>query len=436
MAMISGKKAWLNSLAEAVRKTPDSLYFTMLVLYLLSMLLWKVSFTAPIGLSGRFIKEVLTDCYLVCLGVFLVSVFFRCIRNVWAMLPVSAAVVLFLLFFAGMQANNFNGCVIVVLAAGAYGRDYGKILKLYLWCMAAVIILAGIGVLAGFAKEVPKVGAYGKGLSFGFIHANFLGIFVMITFCLAWYIFAKNRAGINRKGFFALSWVLAWALGVFTMFVPKCRTAALLLFLFPLLLVFCGKLIGDPGTKKRRGNSNIVVFFVWILILLPFLCYLITVIVGTQREWLVVHTFGTYIENFSKRFIQGGLAFKEYGFPLTGKLIRFPSGPAELLGNYRIRLYILDNAYAAYTVFRGMIWMVPAMLWVSYANLKMVQRKDYNLLTISVLFCLMGLMERFPFDIHNFVLLYPLASASGSGINAKRRYRTTFTEDCTANKDK
>ena len=70
MAMISGKKAWLNSLAEAVRKTPDSLYFTMLVLYLLSMLLWKVSFTAPIGLSGRFIKEVLTDCYLVCLGVF------------------------------------------------------------------------------------------------------------------------------------------------------------------------------------------------------------------------------------------------------------------------------------------------------------------------------------------------------------------------------
>ena len=417
MTMISRTKEQLGRLAEAIRKTPDDLYFAMLVLYFLSMLLECVGYTANIGGSNGFVRNTFTAFFLVFFGVFFVSVifrssaFFRRIRKVWVLLPVSVVIILFL----WLEDAQFNGAMIAILAVGAYGRDYRNILKNFFWCMAATIIAAGIGIPVGLTKEIPKVGAYGTGLSFGFSHANVWGTFAVMTFLLIWYLFEDNRTILTRRVFYALSWIL----GVFMVIVPKCRTGALLLFLFPLMSVLCRGVIGDPGIRVFRRRNRARGIIICVLILAPFLCYLITLILGSQREWLVVHTFGNYTENFSKRFIQSGLAFKEHGFPLIGERIRFHSGPAEHLGNYKIGLYVLDNSYAAFTILRGLVWMVPALLWLSYANWKMIRRKDHYLLTISVLFCLLAMMERYPFEIYNFVFLYPLASASGCRGSAK-----------------
>ena len=99
---------------------------------------------------------------------------------------------------------------------------------------------------------------------------------------------------------------------------------------------------------------------------------------------------------------------------MFGEKIRFNSGVSEKLGGYNIILYIMDNAYSTYAILRGMIWLIPILVWLCYAGRKAVKKKDYALLTITVLFSLLGLMERYALDICNFVLLYPLAIKAGN----------------------
>ena len=206
-------------------------------------------------------------------------------------------------------------------------------------------------------------------------------------------------------GYYALSWAFA----IFMVLVPKCRTQALLLIVFPFMVLLCKWVVGDNEGKRSIPRRVIL----WILITTPVLCFFTTIVLGAQREWLVTHTFGTYIENFSKRFIQAGLAFKEHGYPLLGEVVRFETATAEELGSHMIKLYVLDNGYVTYAILRGMIWMVPALVWLSFANWIIGKRKDYRLLAISALFCLMGLMERYTFTMYNFVFLYPLVDMLG-----------------------
>ena len=195
--------------------------------------------------------------------------------------------------------------------------------------------------------------------------------------------------------------------------VPKCRTEAVLALGFPIVAALCKYL------QVKRDKTLFKKISLWILILSPILCLMITIILGEMREWLVVHTFGTYVENFSKRFIQSGLAFKEHGFPIFGEQLRYNSGLSEQLGEFTFILYKMDNAYSTYIILRGMIWMVPALIWLCYSNWRAVKNRDYALITISVLFCLLGLMERYGLDAFNVSFYYPLAISAISTGNSR-----------------
>lgn len=397
--------AFLVSLAGEIMRLPEPLFCLLLAFYHLSSLVGNIRFNLSAFSFDAYVY-VLSAIVLLLLGICLGTILVRLIQRKWVSVLAIVLAGGIINFCAGMQRDVFDGLMIILLAVGAYGKNYKKLLKVLLWCTVGIVILALIGIPVGLTIETPKVGAYGTGLSFGFGHPNVFGSYMFFIFVTIWYLYIRNKPRAIEWGYYALSWAFA----VFMVFVPKCRTQALLLILFPLAVFLCRWVVAVKDGKRSTPHQ----VFLWILIATPILCFLATVLLGTQREWLVTHTFGTYIENSSKRFIQAGLAFKEHGFPLFGELLRFPADAAENLGGHNIKLYVLDNGYVTYAILRGMIWMVPALLWLGFANFKTRIRRDYGLLAISVLFCLMGLMERYTFEIYNYVFLYPLASVVSS----------------------
>lgn len=389
----------IGILKTEIKNGSAFLYCIVLGIYQLSLFLENVQFA---HFPGMTIEIGLSCVVLILLGIYLGSILVMSVKKRWAMIPVLALLVTFMFMCARMQRDKFDGLMIVILAICAYGKDYRKILRVMLCCAATTVAIAVIGLPIGFTVERPKVGLYGIGLAFGFAHPNVWGSYVFFVFVLVWYLFVRNADRKVRTGYLFFSWVLA----VFMVLVPKCRTQALLLLLFPITIWLC-RIITTASMEEKKNIPHKIVLCV--LITFPFLCFFATIFLGSQREWLAVHTMGTYIENFTKRFIQGGLAFREHGFPIIGELIRYKSGLVENLGNHDYNLYVLDNAYVTYTIYRGLIWMIPALLWLSFANWKMIRKKDYSLLTISTLFCLMGLMERYTLEVYNFIFFYPLA---------------------------
>lgn len=395
-------KNFITIFAKEVQRSVTALYFVILGLYQLSIFLEYIQFVPSYGSLGGTMKIWLSIIVFAILGIYLGSILVLSVQRKWAIIPVLLLMTGFIYVCARMQRNMLDGLLIAILALCAYGKNYKRILQVMLGCAVATVAIAMIGLPIGFTVEKPKVGLYGTGLAFGFAHPNIWGSYIFFIFVLVWYLFVRRADRKVRIGYLIVSWVLA----VFMVLVPKCRTQALLLMLFPATIWLSKKLIIASSVGKKIVLRRVVL---WLLILFPIVCYFTTIFLGSQREWLAVHTMGTYIENFSKRFIQGGLAFREHGFPFFGELIRFHSGLVEHLGNHDYSLYILDNAYVTYTIYRGMIWMVPALLWLSYANWKIIREKDYSLLTISILFCLMGLMEIYTLEVYNFIFFYPLA---------------------------
>ena len=389
----------MHILAEETKNSSSLFYCIILGVYQSGLFLENVFFR---DFSGMTLEIGISFILLILLGVYLESILVSAIRKRWVLVLTLILLTGFLVLCARMQRDKFDGLMIAILAVCAYGKDYRRILKVMLAVAVATVAIAMIGLPLGITVESQKDGLYGTGLAFGTVHPNVWGSYIFFIFVLVWYLFVKDKGKKLGISYLATSWVLA----VFMVLVPKCRTQALLLLLFP-LTIWLSKSVTRFSMVKERSFLHKSVL--WILVLFPVLCFFLTILLGSQREWLAIHTMGTYIENFSKRFIQSGLAFREHGFPIFGELIRFQSGLAEELGGYEFSLYVLDNAYVTYTIYRGLIWMIPALLWLSFANWKMIKKRDYSLLTISILFCLMGLMERFTLGVYNFVFLYPLA---------------------------
>ncbi len=296
--------------------------------------------------------------------------------------------------------------VSLLLVLFSAGKRFRTLVLVMLVSTLGVLALAGVGLGAGFTYEESKVGTYGTGYGLGMIHANTWGLLAAQALFLGWYLFLRKSRPWMVCGLF-------WAAGIFLVLVPKCRTAALMLFLFPVICILLKRMLARPEGAAPSFPRELLR---WFLVLTPLTCFLLTAFLGIEREWLVRHTFGTYIENFSKRFIQAGIAFKRYGFPLLGTAVDLKSEATEKLAGIRIPLYVLDNAYAYYGITRGMVWLLPALGFLCYANHLAIRRRDYAILSLSVIFSLTALMERLGLDVwYNCVLLFPLSAAAAEG---------------------
>lgn len=404
-------KSIFSLFVKEIKGSSDLLYCLILTFYYLSVLSENVHFIVLSWFSSGVAMQAFSVIVLLLLGIYLSSIFIMVIQKKWAIFVFPVIIAGILLLCAKMQRDKFDGLMIMLLIFGAYGKKFEKLQKVLLYCTIGMVIIAIAGIPIGLTVAGSKVGKYGTGLAFGFVHPNVFGSYVFFIVVSIWYLYIRKKQAIIEKGYFVFSWIMA----VFMVYVPKCRTQALLLLLFPISVQLSKLIVSSDRTQKR---SISLLALLWILIASPIVFYLVTFFLGSQREWLVAHTFGTYIENFSKRFIQAGLAFKEHGFPLFGEPIRFQTDLVEILDGHTIKLYVLDNGYVVYTILRGMIWMVPAILWICYANWKIIQKNDYGLLAISVLLCLMGLMEPYAFTMYNYIFLYPLAISSVSAVTS------------------
>ncbi|MBR0152395.1 MAG: hypothetical protein IJM26_01315 [Lachnospiraceae bacterium] len=214
-------------------------YLAALLIYLLCSLTKRVAWTVEASAFERQIQEVFRRLSLGTAWVAMAAEMLRSVKNRLYAVPVLA------LAACGMAAMDPSLSALAAPAPVFFilyscGKHFRKICKVYLAASASVLVIGALGMWLGFTYEKTKVGAYGTGFAFGTSHANTWGFLAILVALLCWYLYLRQRMMIT--------WGLFWALGVFLILVPKCRTGALLAFGFPVIYALICR-----GADEKRG---------------------------------------------------------------------------------------------------------------------------------------------------------------------------------------
>ena len=203
------------------------------------------------------------------------------------------------------------------------------------------------------------------------------------------------------------------------LFVVGCRTVAGLVLIFPLMALLAAWM-----KKRGRKSEKKPGVLGWLVILLPILCYVFSLALSMEKEWVAVtfypmRIFGVSLRSMAMRFVQSGLALEYFGFPMFGRAMRVTDhvflDPATGYNEY---LYVMDNAYMTYTITKGVLWICGLLAWMTYGQWKGWKNKDHGILLVGSFMMLFSVMECPGLEVwFNFVLLYPLlASCDTEGL--------------------
>ena len=374
-------------------KTSEFLYLLALFLYLASYFCKRIRWVRGLGFTGASLQELFFVLMLAAGGLAFCLQIWQKVQPHFLGLP-AAVLVLAGLSSLDRTQNLTYLAAAVTLILYSYGKNFRRMVGLYLGCAVLTLGIAAAGLAFGFTRERIKIGAYGTGYAWGTVHANSWGFLVLLAALALWYLFLSGRPRLSAGLFLGL--------GLFLLLVQKCRTAGALLMAFALAQLAAGKI------PQREGRLCRILRI--LLILTPFLCLALTLILAANREWLVRVTYGTYLQNFSKRFVQAGVALRAYGVSLFGTRMELDGSVREVLAGTVEALEYADNAYGCYLIERGALGLSVMLAWLSYVNVCAVRRGDRRLLLLSLFLSVAGLMERVPVLLwYNFTLLYPLA---------------------------
>ena len=310
-------------------------------------------------------------------------------------------------------------CTLLILLAS--GKNFSQIVRLFCVLFTGAIAVAALGLLLGYTYGGVKTGAYGTGLALGMTYPNTWARVFFLAILLNWYEWGQEKSVF-------WTFVLFWLAAIPTLFIVKCRTIALLMLLFPIVvwmkdLVTGRKELHSIKSHYAQGGRRVLKA---LMIAMPFLCFVLTLLLCSRMELLHKLTYGNYLRNMSKRFVQGGIALKEYGLPLLGKNVDLGHNISVVLNGELEDLYVLDCGYISYGLSRGIIWLVTMMAWQSFANFRCIRNKDDGMLIIGLFMSLLALMEREGFDPwYNLTLLYPLADPLAASVQAGGRVAET-----------
>ena len=322
----------------------------------------------------------------------------------------------FLLFLDQDWEFNKVAFTIVIdcfLCLMAYGRDYKKLLRCLVFVPLAVLLIAGLGLLAGFTQDFAKVGQAASTRSLGIKYPNTWGYIAFQAMLLIWYLYLRKKPLLTL-----LSFVMFWAGGAFMYFVIGCRTIAVLSIAFPpvtLLTLWKENRDRKPERTLRKKPGPIA----WAAIALPVLCCVVSVVLSLQKEWVAVTFYPTAqhpnapLHSTAMRFVQSGLALDYFGFPLFGRPMKL-SAPLYLDPSVGVveHLYVMDNAYTSFIITKGMLWIAGILAWLTFGQWKGWKNRDYSIMLISSFMVVFAIMERPGMEVwYNFALLYPLSSA-------------------------
>lgn len=311
-------------------------------------------------------------------------------------------------YFSAKMSTNLYGAVFdIYFCLMAFGKNYKKILKCMLGVSSFMLVLAAVGVRLNFTFDLEKPEYITTTHSLGIDYPNTWGYLVFLVLMLIWYLYLRNRPYIT----FPLFWAVSW----FMFKYISCNTIAVLTVGFP-VIAFAVDLVERYVDKNNLSETNKdknrkgIGILGWIIVLIPILAFVFMLAASMNYEWMHAHFYGNRLRNFAMRFVQGGLYFKTYGFPLVGNPYRSNQMTYVNVNGSFEQVGILDSSFAAYLIMRGLIWMIYTLLWLCIANWKALKKRDYAIPFLSALILLFAMMERPGLEMwYNFILLYPLA---------------------------
>ena len=415
ISLFGGIHRGVRSFLGTIAATNENAYLVLFSLYVTLYLFLKVAWNSNVSTIEYAVRYSLLSAVMWGSAIYLFIVIVSW-KNLWKntlQLLLVGAILLFLtyLFSKKMSTNLYGAVMDVFFCIMACGKSYKKILKCMLGCTVGTLFLAWIGIIAGFTVDVIKPENVHPGHSLGIEYPNNWGYLVFLVLILLWYLYLRNKPLITLA--------LFWGTSAFMFFYVYCRTISFLSIGFPVCAIAVD-LIEKRLRKKAEtsGQKDVTVqsesirknLSRWICILIPLIAFAFMMICSFQVEWIHKHFYYTWFHNFAMRFVQSGLYFRTYGFPLIGNPYKGNvTNYINVNGDF-LEVGILDSSFAAYMIMRGMLWLAYTLLWLCLAHRKAMRKKDYAIILISSFMLFFAMLERPGLEAcYNFILLYPLA---------------------------
>ncbi len=394
---------------ETVKSGPDFLYFVLVICYVVSEYVVCIYWTSDIFSDTRF--NFFNYFILFGSGVYLcykITVWKKLLDKPYFLIPLILGIGVLcgslLMFLDRDWKHNkvvFTVIIDIFLCLMAYGKNYKKLLQWLVFVPAATLLIAGLGLLTGWTQEFAKMGQEESTRSLGIIYPNTWGYIAFQMMLLVWYLYLKKKP--------LISFAMFWLMSVFMYFVIGCKTIVALSLAFPLISLLTVRM---EKQERKPGKKPGVIG--WIAIGLPMICYALSIGLCLAKEWVAVTFYFTKLHSTAMRFVQGGLALEYFGFPLFGRQMLLKAklylDPSTGINEY---LYVMDNAYATFTITKGVLWIACCLAWLIFAQWRGWKNKDYSILLIGSFMLIFAVMERPALEVwYNFAMLYPLASAA------------------------
>ena len=397
----------VSSFFSTVSKTSENAYLVLFSLYVSLYLFLKVAWNTEVFTIEGVVRFGLLSLVMWGSAIYLIFVIVSW-KNLWKksiLLIFVAAIVLACTYLLSkkMSTNLYGAVMDVFFCVMAFGKKYQKLLKCILWCTVGTLLIALIGMFAGFTFDVVKPENIHPGHSLGIEYPNNWGYLVFLVLVLLWYLYLRHKP--------LITFALFWAVSAFMFFYVYCRTISFLTIGFPVCALFID-LLEKRIDRKAESSSGVKKKIIWegIITVIPVFAFAFMLLCSMNVEWMHEHFYYTWFHNFAMRFVQGGLYFRTYGFPLIGNPYKGNVTTYMNVNGDFLEVGILDSSFAAYMIMRGLIWIAYTLIWLCLAHWKAVKKRDYGIILISSFMLLFAMLERPGLEAwYNFILLYPLA---------------------------
>ena len=252
----------------------------------------------------------------------------------------------------------------------AYKIDKNKAIKIVISSSIITFLVAIIGYLTktiNITIELPQYYSRFR-CYFGFKHPSYFSIHYCAILFGTWYLYYKDKH-IKTIIIFILS-------ALFLFFVPNTRTSALLVLLFPIILLV-SKYIVKSNNKLLKN----------LVILLPIILTIASLILMFIVKPALPSSF---LETFTIRFTQAHNYYNEYGIHL-----------------FKSSKLWLDNVYLFLLESFGIVCTIFYIGLLSLLNKKLIKEKDYHILSIAIFFLIYALMDNYGINLRfNISLLF------------------------------
>ena len=387
------------------RALPEAVYMFLLGLYMASMLLKKIRWCKEAGPVKEAVRTGMIRIVLWGAVFYLLYTLYRIsFRENKRVLALSAAGIILIaaafLFSRHMTDNTYTFVMDAFFCFMAFGKDYRRLLILYLGVRLGLIVTGVIGYAAGITVDFPVLKPDREDVlhSFGLSHPNTWGHIAFLILLVIWYLWLSGRP--------VLTALLFWSVTVLILAAFSCKTVAVILIPFPAAALLADSVQNRSGIPfiKTIRKKILKLLLVWS----PLIAFAVSMLLCWQMDWVQKTFYETRLLSWAMRFGEGGYALRYNGITLFGHehiIVTDPSVPYIGWITHQV-----DNAFACYIIRRGVLWVFAVTFWMAYVNYICVKRRDYRFLLISICMLLFAVMESFGLAVwFNFTLLYPFA---------------------------